>query len=319
MCKCLVCNSECEFNNLGALNMNIDISCPVCGDYIITDIAADELQSNEKYRNNASKISAYLQHRKILQLPKVHIFYDKEKAEDNTIVVSIDEIINSFPRDINDRINKILLNLSKLSKFTGDYIIITESSYPIFFTDSINIESILFIIKYLNDIDLLEFKYPHRISTMNFPMGVRLTVKGWDRVIQFGNSNNISLKQAFVAMWFDKALNDVYKNGIEKAVIEAGYTPMRIDMKEHNNKICDEIILEIKRSKFIICDFTGQRPGVYFEAGFTMGLGRQVIWLCKKDEIDEVHFDTRQYNHIVWENEDDLYRKLLTRIKLTIA
>ena len=57
---------------------------------------------------------------------------------------------------------------------------------------------------------------------------------------------------------------------------------------------------------------------MYFEAGFAMGLGRPVIWTCRKDDIDNAHFDTRQYNHIVWENEKELYEKLKNRIEATI-
>lgn len=48
---------------------------------------------------------------------------------------------------------------------------------------------------------------------------------------------------------------------------------MMIGSKEHSNKIDDEIIGEIRRSAFIVADFTGHRGGVYFEAGFAMGLG----------------------------------------------
>jgi len=31
--------------------------------------------------------------------------------------------------------------------------------------------------------------------------------------------------------------------------------------------------------------FTGQRHGVYLKAGFMMGLGRNVFWMCSKDEM----------------------------------
>lgn len=68
----------------------------------------------------------------------------------------------------------------------------------------------------------------------------------------------------------------------------------------------------------MVADFTGHRHGVYFEAGFAMGLGIPVIWLCQEDEIDKTHFDTRQYNHILWNSAEDLYQKLLNRIQATV-
>ena len=89
----------------------------------------------------------------------------------------------------------------------------------------------------------------------------------------------------------------------------------------HNNKIDDEIVAGIRRSKFLVADFTSHRGGVYFEAGLAIGLGLPVIWLCRKDELEKTHFDTRQYNFIVWETDQavELSRALQNRIEATIG
>ncbi|MBZ0167218.1 MAG: nucleoside 2-deoxyribosyltransferase, partial [Candidatus Omnitrophica bacterium] len=58
--------------------------------------------------------------------------------------------------------------------------------------------------------------------------------------------------------------------------------------------------------------------GVYFEAGFAYGLGIPVIWCCREDNIKKLHFDTRQYNHLLWSNAKELKNKLISRIKATI-
>lgn len=60
----------------------------------------------------------------------------------------------------------------------------------------------------------------------------------------------------------------------------------------------------------MIADVTEQKQGVYFEAGYALGLGIPVIWSCRKDDLKNVHFDTRQYNHILWESEEDYAEKL---------
>ncbi|PJZ75253.1 hypothetical protein CH365_19850 [Leptospira neocaledonica] len=96
------------------------------------------------------------------------------------------------------------------------------------------------------------------------------------------------------------------------------FVAFRIDNKEHNNEISGEILSEIRKSRFMIAEVTGQRPGVYFEAGYAMAFGLPVIWCCKDNELDKVHFDTRQYNHVVWRDETDLIEKLSNRIKGTI-
>ncbi|MDZ5648618.1 hypothetical protein [Nitrospirillum sp. BR 11828] len=124
----------------------------------------------------------------------------------------------------------------------------------------------------------------------------------------------VASSQVFVAMWFDSSMNDVYSSGIEPAVLNAGYAPIRIDKTEHDGKIDDRIIAEIRRSSFLIADFTGHRGGVYYEAGFAHGLGRRVIFMCQKDHLDKLHFDIRQYNTIVWDTPDDIVKLLQNRI-----
>jgi hypothetical protein len=121
--------------------------------------------------------------------------------------------------------------------------------------------------------------------------------------------------QAFVAMWFTPEMEQVYEKGIKPAIDRAGFAPMLIRDKQHANKIDDEIIAEIRRSAFVVADFTGQRQNVYYEAGFARGLGRQVIWTCRKGEIEDLHFDIRQYNCIDWENEAELQKRLRDRIE----
>ncbi|MFZ5616349.1 MAG: hypothetical protein ACOZAA_03385 [Pseudomonadota bacterium] len=133
----------------------------------------------------------------------------------------------------------------------------------------------------------------------------------------------INSSQAFVAMWFSKSMDGAYDGGIDPAIRDAGYVPMKIDKKEHNNKIDDEIIAEIRRSRFLVADFTqgedGARGGVYYEAGFAHGLNIPVIFSCRDNSIGKVHFDTQQYNHITWETPADLRSKLARRISATIG
>jgi nucleoside 2-deoxyribosyltransferase len=121
-------------------------------------------------------------------------------------------------------------------------------------------------------------------------------------------------------MWFDESVKPA-SAAMHKAIAGAGYHPVRLDQVEHNNKIDDEIIATIRRSKFLVADLTGHRGGVYFEAGFALGLGLPVIWLCREDDIQQVHFDNRQYNFITWRlNElDDLERRLRNRIEATLG
>jgi len=105
-----------------------------------------------------------------------------------------------------------------------------------------------------------------------------LTLQGLNRLETGGVP--LASRTAFVAMWFNPDVTEAYERGIMPAIEEVGYTPMRIDRKDHANKIDDEIVAEIRRSRFLVCDFTcgmGKdsedtataiaRGGVYYEAG----------------------------------------------------
>ena len=160
--------------------------------------------------------------------------------------------------------------------------------------------------------------------------GLRLTGKGLERLDDL-DASGAANDQGFVAMWFGEGMDEVYEQGIEPALTDVGYRAFRIDRKEHANKIDDEIIAEIRRSRFVVADFTcgtardGEaevgipRGGVYYEAGFAQGLGMPVIWTVREDQIGLVHFDTRQFNHIAWKNPEDLRTKLARRIGAVIG
>ena len=149
---------------------------------------------------------------------------------------------------------------------------------------------------------------------------LKITPKGW-RHIEELNSGKIESNFGFVAMSFAPEWSELYKNSIEPGIRNAGYDPIRVDRQEHNNNITDEIIALIRRSKFIVADFSAGNQGAYYEAGFARGLGREVISLCRKDLLEKLHFDTKQINHIRWEDGkwDDLKRAITNRIEATIG
>ena len=160
-----------------------------------------------------------------------------------------------------------------------------------------------------------------------------LTLKGLNRLETGGEA--LASNTVFVAMWFGDEVTAAYDKGIAPAITETKYEPIRIDRKEHSDKIDDQIVAEIRRARFLVCDFTcgllpdengkaGQtaiaRGGVYYEAGFAHGLGKKVIWTCREDLIDHIHFDLQQYACIPWVagKETDLREKLATRIRAVI-
>jgi len=147
-----------------------------------------------------------------------------------------------------------------------------------------------------------------------------LTARGWAEIERMRSANPQSAI-GFVAMSFHDDFRDLYSMGIAPGITAAGFDPLRMDRKEHNNRIDDEIVASIRSSRFLVADFSIDRGGIYFEAGYALGLGLPVIWLVREAEKDNIHFDNRQYNFIRW-NPDDyvaLQTALKNRIEATIG
>ena len=121
-------------------------------------------------------------------------------------------------------------------------------------------------------------------------------------------------KKVFIAMNFDDSMKKA-RNAIVDAIKSFNYDPMLIDNKEHNNQIVPEIYKEISDSIFVIADLTGQRGGVYYEAGYAVAKGKDLILCCKDGE--NPHFDVAQINTIFWKDEQSLKDKLIRRIRAT--
>ena len=181
-------------------------------------------------------------------------------------------------------------------------------------SESVKQEEVETLLEYLDEQGWIKSKKEYSSHT--------LTVGGYARLAELETANT-ELSKGFVAMWFDDSTQKAWEEGIKLGIEDAGYDAVRIDEKEHTNKIDNEIIAEIKRSRFVVADFTqggdGARGGVYYEAGFAHGLGIEVIFTCRKDVLGLVHFDTRQYNHIVWETPEELRQRLAARISAVIG
>ena len=180
-------------------------------------------------------------------------------------------------------------------------------------SESVEFEELVFLLHYLEAAGWI-----HMENSGAGTVGCTVTVDGYRQIAE--QEVNPSSDRVFVAMWFDDSMMDARENGIKSAILNTGYTPRLINEKPDVDKIDDEIIGEIRRSRFLVADFThgdkGARGGVYYEAGFALGLGLTVIRSCRKDVIDrnELHFDVRQHYHIVWETPDELRIGLEARI-----
>lgn len=151
---------------------------------------------------------------------------------------------------------------------------------------------------------------------------IRVTIlpRGW--VFLDGlRSPNQSSQHGFIAMWFDDATQTLRQRGLMAGVEAAGYKPFLIDQHPTNEHVMDEVLAAIRRSRFVVADFTGARHNVYYEAGFAQGLNIPVVRTCRKSEINQVTFDVNHYPFILWEDAalDAFAAKLKNHIEATIG
>ena len=221
--------------------------------------------------------------------------------------------------DVPTKVRYLLRYVAHKSQFPGQKVGLTgEIDYPVCFAD--NVDEFAFYVQYLHDMGFVSAKTLGRRGESQ----VWLTPKGWE---ELRHIPTLESGYAFVAMSFSKEgshgalLTQAFEEAIKPAIEDdAGYVEaIRIDRKDFLGDIVFEIIARIKESRFVVADVTQHRNGVYFEAGYAMGMGLPVIWTCHKDDMQQAHFDTSHLNHIVWDNPAELRKSLANRILATIG
>lgn len=289
--KCPVCKLESESIERITTNQPDPIrhyDCPRCRKYRITDIA----ESNLEYEHAKQKLSAWLR--------------EQNEYKNNAPLLDeqlIEQLDNNLPNySPSQKQNKLLKIIEKKTKYPGKSVRLNKYyDYPLAWAD--HPSEFEYYINSLAERGLI--KSMHTINDID----VQISPDGWDYI----ERDRLDLEektQAFVAMSFSDEMKSIWENAIKPAIVKSGYKPYRIDAEPHNERIDVKIMAEIKNSRFIVADFTENKHGVYFEAGYALGLNIPVIWCIKESDLKKVHFDTRQYNHIPWKDETDLREKL---------
>jgi hypothetical protein len=136
--------------------------------------------------------------------------------------------------------------------------------------------------------------------------------------------------KCFIASAFGhKEIDEIYKFHISKILRDLKVVPQRVDKINHNEKIDSKIIELINNCHFGIADLTFARPSVYYEAGLLEGMGKNVIYLSRKDHFipkeadingnERIHFDLSTKNIIQWgASNSNFDTKLNSRVKLIL-
>lgn len=293
---CPICQSNAQATPLDALNLLMRIDCPRCGRFQFTD-GFDETRPN---------LTA-------LQIANIS-GWTRQNQGSELRQTDWDRLISLRSPSVGEKADKLLHLLARQFPIAGQ---------TITFQPTPEILSVCWAVD-VAEANYLYFSYLRGYKGfVASPVGVvgsTIAPAGWDYIHSLRKTNAAS-GIGFCAMWFNDRLEPTWANALEPAIKAAGYEPKRIDKHPHNNRIDDEIIAMVRRSRFVVSDLTGNRPGVYFESGFAYGLGLPVVWTCRMDRLHRVHFDNRQYNFVLWHaNKLSQFKDALQlRIEATIG
>jgi hypothetical protein len=145
---------------------------------------------------------------------------------------------------------------------------------------------------------------------------------GWQRYEALKHAQ-VESRTAFMATQFgDQGLDRVVSVCFKPAVKAAGFELRLLTDRQPAGLIDDQLRVALRTARFVIADLTHANNGAYWEAGFAEGLGRPVIYTCRKKEWNEgkPHFDTSHLNTIIWDpkNLGDAAAHLTATIRNTL-
>lgn len=339
--SCLFCNQDVTSDGGSGFRPTQTLyMCNRCGFINLSREAVDDFDWDKFKEKDKNAISITLRNE-----------WERRGRKSKGIITyeDLEQLISAFrPLDPIEKMDQALINFEKASLYVGSLVKFNvDTDYPLYYCNEPG--ELIAICKLL-------FKAGLTFSpdAMNPQNNLYITANGYQRLREIKKPNRDS-RQCFVAMWFTPEMNDVFESAIKPAIeyVEEGeslprFEAVKIDNVEHINDINDEIIGQIRRSRFMVCDLTGYRGGVYFEAGFAYGLGLDVIYTCRKDWTKEeilkndigqdvpflydgysneipvkkegVHFDLAHRNRIEWTSGDlDGFKiRLMNRIKAII-
>ena len=148
------------------------------------------------------------------------------------------------------------------------------------------------------------------------PTGIDLSLDGWK---QYESQKRGSFEgdYGFIAMQFGDDDLESFVDEIVKPVVQTATGYELVDMRDVATAgIIDNIMrMRIREARFVVADLTHGNHGAYWEAGYAEGLGKQVIYICKRAKFDSegTHFDTNHCTTVLWSRDyDEGFRQQLT-------
>jgi hypothetical protein len=304
MNSCPVCESAATVN--GPQQEFYKIKCPKCGIYTLTCETLDDLPSLlEKDKTKRALLSHKIcrsqinNRRSLWEIDKIKSVLEKFELP-----------------SVSEQMDGILEWIGNESKYPGDPI--NFNPHPMqAYAGIFDSNTVHLYLKWLSEKDLIRF-YSQSLGSLGSGF---LSYQGLQRFDQL-TRGKLAYDKAFMAMKFgDPDLNTMLEDYFKPAVEQTGYRLLKLDDQPEAGLIDIRIRQEIKTSKFIIADLTHDNLGAYWEAGFAEGIGKQVIYTCRRDKFEsaKTHFDVNHHLTITWDanNPSEAAQSLKAAIRYT--
>ncbi len=286
-----------------------DIACPSCGEYKISGSLAVSLPMDSNINTRERAILS-------------HYIRQKNEAKEHPFFRGnlIDRIIqeHALP-ELPEQIDNLVLYLGRNTNIgqTAPFHISALKAVA----GALDDRNISFVCSCLFEQNYLVTGHKHLIFT-NGQAALGLHMKGWQRYYEL-EKGKVDHRLAFMAMPFrNDRLDEIYLKWFKPACRAVGFELRRVDERPEAGIINNKMLVDIRKSRFVIAELTTENRGVYWEAGFAEGMNRPVIYTCDEEykKNNPLHFDIQQHHTVFWEDTNmlDAAKRLVVTIQATI-
>lgn len=293
---CFVCEGGAKSGPRPGNSEITDFDCARCGIYGITYNATSSIkQIPDRYI-----LSGVLREQSDLGKPLTLSMDNIERLIQSAII----------PADPIESIEYLLQHIYKWTQSADRSVpFVPANDFPLVYAK--NTGEFCFFIEQAKSLDFIE--------AIGAQYNLRLKLNGWKKIGELKNRYENKERIVFMAMQFGNEEHDkIYKDHFKLAVAQTGFELKRLDERPAAGLIDNQLRVQIRRARFLLADLTNENRGAYWEAGFAEGLGKPVIYLCKKSDFEKMktHFDTEHHLTIKWDEKD--LKKAEEELKATI-
>ena len=130
--------------------------------------------------------------------------------------------------------------------------------------------------------------------------------------------------RCFVIQPFDKGPFDArYEDVLAPAIKDAELEPYRVDLDPAVSIPIESIEDGIQSSYVCLADISLDNPNVWFEVGYAIAAGKEVVFICSAERKEKFPFDVQHRNITEYStgsrrNLDGLQKKITERLKATV-